>query len=151
MPQELLPIGLKPERHFDIWSKYGPYAPPEVHTTWLYTEPTIATIENAKAITKGRIKCKRTMQTLASSAVDTDTKTSSRTLTLSPRNKRLCKDISTTSSKDHPLTTSSNEELQASQMTQQPREAGSSKEGLPTTRKRGRPLGSKNKHSRKSM
>lgn len=55
-PKELQSIGLKPEKRFDMWSKYSSYAPEHIQNTWLYTKPSVETITQAQSIKTGRTK-----------------------------------------------------------------------------------------------
>ncbi|RPA96046.1 hypothetical protein L873DRAFT_1845567 [Choiromyces venosus 120613-1] len=55
-PKELQPIGLKPEKRCDMWSKYSSYAPEHIQSTWLYTKPSVETIKQSQAVKIGRSK-----------------------------------------------------------------------------------------------
>ncbi|RPA90300.1 hypothetical protein L873DRAFT_1848864 [Choiromyces venosus 120613-1] len=55
-PKELQPIGLKPEKWCDMWSKYSSYAPEHIQSTWLYTKPSVETIKQSQAVKIGRSK-----------------------------------------------------------------------------------------------
>ena len=55
-PKRLESIGLKPEKRFDMWSKYSPYAPKHIKSTWLYTKPSDLTINQARLVKTGRSK-----------------------------------------------------------------------------------------------
>ena len=64
-PQGMRAIGLKSEQKYEVWNKYGPYAPPHIQLTWLYSEPTADIIQQPHSIKVGRLKTGKTTNTTA--------------------------------------------------------------------------------------